>query len=357
MKHYPLFKAELIDGKWYAVKIGTGTKYYMFDDSSKFVGTTHFDLRNSGWIYYTAIVKFAENGEKKFYFPFEDEDQNIYGIFGSHAYNEDNYIIIKRNGEVGLIDYNHNILISPEYSSIDNDYYYRDYPNIWLAQKGYHDKYIINVKTKEMFGPYQSLTIYNDKEDDWRKPFFVGEIKVGEEKHYEIIFLFKFKKIHEGVVDNFIIREHEHFLAYDQKGIWTGYFVDAKQTSENILTFTELKNKYEDKPVFTDGFVIVKLDGKYGVVTLDEQTIVPFVYDKIYDYLYMKDKGYNLSKDGNLFYSYSTESYDSGRDDPYGRDFFEPSVETEWHTKVIERNNFKVKEAKLIGRWLCILKE
>ena len=221
------------------------------------------------------------------------------------------------------------------------------------------ERYLINVKNKKVFGPYKSIKVFYPS-DSWQVHFVIGEKSVngnGESK-YEIISLSSWKKLHRGLADSYHISKNDNILMFKQNNVWSGWFINKESDVHVFRGFSKkLKHRYDEPLKFTDGFIIAKLNGKYGVEDMNEHPIIQFEYDKIYDYIEMKESNCYLTDNGLLEKSWMSEERTLGRDDPYDRDFFLPNVETKLNTRIIEDNKFKVKQKKLLGRWLCVIKE
>ncbi len=206
---------------------------------------------------------------------------------------EDNVLRVSKDGKYGIIDFNGQEVLPCEYDEISalkgntNNFIVKkgkniglinekgqaiintEYKNILTLEEGYKDAYII-VNADDKYGlisttgtiliepKYSEVKYLGDsnlfavKQDKTWQLMDTSENKILIDKGYE-----DFKEVKS---DNIIVKK-------DGK-----YGVITKENKEKI------KPEYDDLEYAFSIYYIAKKDGKYGVITLDNETVIKFEY-------------------------------------------------------------------------------
>ena len=348
-----LYKFECANNKEYAVEIESNKKYDLVRYSS--IGDSivlyAFELYLCKRIWQTIIVKKLDSGEYKVVTPFKCHENLKISICS--CINRD-YILVTDGLKYGVIDYDYNFIVNLEYDSIKqwfvsgyrSDDYHKD---ILIAKKGNYE-YLINLKHKKVFGPYENtFNLYSGARGSWVVHFAKGVKKTKTKSKYEFILLSSWKKLHKGYINDHIIFENYNLILLKKDNIWTGWFLEEETDRWEFKGLSKkLIYQYQEAFKETDGLFITKRDGKYGVINIEEQTIIPFIYDKIYDKSEMENDNQYLRSDGCLISIYDEKKHSSRR--KFTDDIFSS-------IRIVEKNDFNVKSQEVIDRWLCVIKE
>jgi len=222
----------------------------------------------------------------------------------AESFTDKGFSIVEKNGKFGLISKDGKVVLPVIYSSIEHPQQYSNKIEIFAVKKknkfqifNADLKPITNsdfteyswIKFKQNNNTIDALLLRNQKEKngiiditngDNLIPFQYDELNPID---YETFIVKKADLF--GVINNEnkivvpinyteIYRTDEHFL--------------VKNLKENILLdkkfHSVLKNKYQDlEPIFydQDNKYIAKKNGKYGIIDLKEEIIIPFKYDEI----------------------------------------------------------------------------
>lgn len=264
-------------------------------------------------------------------------------------------IVVEKNGKFGLINSKNEIILEFEYdllNKLGNNYY-----------KGIKDKelFLINIGNKKIvsYGKNKDIKFYNNK-------FFILENEKIDVYNEELNLLTTYEgdnifKINDKVL--LLQKDKDLFLIYDKLIL---YHEDIEQIFEEYMVVNygntkQLKKIGESNPLLqgyssifmnTINSVIVEKNNNFGVVSLNNEIVIPINYTRItpfYQGYYGVEKNntfYKKDNNGNLILE---DEYKCGLIDEKGREAIEVNYEAiinfnKYFAILLDKNSIKVIE-------------
>ena len=189
------------------------------------------------------------------------------------------YVAVLKDGKWGVIDSNANEIIAPSYEemitipSSKNDVFLCVY-NVNYETGEYKTK-ALNSKNEEIYTQYEQIEAISNKDEN-NNVWYENVLKVQKDGKYGLIDLTgkeilacDYEKITavEGIKEAFKVQKDGKVGIVNQEGkeLVAVNYQDARALGKDSQ----------------DGFIVQKEDGKYGVVSFTNQTIVEAKYDEI----------------------------------------------------------------------------
>ena len=264
------------------------------------------------------------------------EYESIDYVYGAVLKPEMGYYIVSKNGDHGIFNNKGEILLEPIYDSvvqINGSYFIYESPNdsnIFEADSkkklltGVYDKLSYFKEKKKLIATQQSKVGLIDFSDNILIPFDYDNIEFQEVSH-----LFKITKngkfgIYDILQGGEIIPPKYQEIKYNN----TGVFVIKKDNKYGIYYFHKnglkplLSTDYdliEKSNINYNEFLVYK-DKKVGIYNVDaKKMILPLVYDKIGNFLYLKEYASYYAKKSDKFLLLSKFTHEKLIDKEYDR--------------------------------------